>query len=120
MDLKVWELLNNIMDSQAAIYTILLDKLEKIRNNVSKIKDYTVNNETNNLEYLEKLKNFSLEINNIESISEDMVDIYIMKANHNILSNEDLNLQKNLLINKKIQDTFMPYMLYMQIILQNK
>lgn len=120
MDLKAWELLNNIMNSQSAIYSILLDKLDNIRNNITKIKDYTEINETDKLKYLEKLKDVSLEINNIESISEDLVNEFILHANQNILSNEDLNLQKNLLINKKIYDTFMPYMLYMQIILQNK
>jgi hypothetical protein len=109
---------NNIIH-QSVLYDKLLDKIENIKKNIIKIKEYTELNETDNIEYLEKLKNFSLEINNIDSISNDMVNEFILHVDPSILKNEDINLQKNLLINKKIYDTFMPYMLYMQIILQN-
>ena len=51
---------------------------------------------------------------------EDLYDTYILNIDSSILTKEDLNLQKNLIINKKVHDTFLPYMLYLQILLQNR
>jgi hypothetical protein len=62
---------------------------------------------------------FSTELNNIVALSEDMKDKYIEHIDSMTLNNVDLTLQKTLRINKHVQDVFMPYMLYMQILLQN-
>ena len=110
--------MSNILQ-QSSLYVSMLDKIENIKNNLNKIKDYTNISETKDTEYLTDLVKFSESINNIESLSEDLLDKYIMQTEPSILSHEELQLRKKLLINKKIQDTFMPYMLYMQLLLQN-
>ena len=107
------------MIKQSIIYDKILAKLENIKNNIIKIKEYTELKESQQIDLLTKLKDFSLEINNIDSISDDMFNEFILQTDPLILKNEDINLHKNLLINKKVYDTFLPYMLYMQIILQN-
>jgi hypothetical protein len=50
----------------------------------------------------------------------DMYDEYIIQSKSDILSHSDKLEQKNLIVNKKVQDIFLPYMLYMTIMLQNK
>jgi len=107
------------MSSQSSIYESLLCKLDKIKENIIKIKEYTNMNETKNKDYLEILLKFSSELNTLESISEDMLDQYILQLDSTMLKNQDLDLQKKLLINKHIENVFMPYMLYMQIMLLN-
>ena len=105
------------MNSQDSIYESLICKLDKIKDNINKIKEYS--NETNNMKYLELLLKFSSELNDIESTSDDMFDMYILQLNPVSIKNQDLNLRKKLLINKHIEDVFMPYILYMQIMLLN-
>ena len=106
--------------SQSSLYDPILEKINNIKDKILKIKEYTEIKEINNINYLENLSNFSEKINSINAMIEDLYDIYILNINSSILSNEDLNLQKNLLINKKVHDTFLPYMLYLQILLQNQ
>jgi len=48
-----------------------------------------------------------------------MYNEYILQTNNNLLNEIDKNEQKNLKINKKIQELFLPYMLYLQILLSN-
>ena len=105
------------MSSQDSIYESLICKLDKIKDNINKIKEYS--NETNDMKYLELLLKFSSELNDIESTSDDMFDMYILQLNPVSIKNQDLNLRKKLLINKHIEDVFMPYILYMQIMLLN-
>jgi hypothetical protein len=109
------------MSSQTSIYDSIVEKLEIIKNNILKIKDYTEIKETLDKEYLEELLKFSTELNMILARSEDLKDQYIEHIDTSVLTNNnaDLALQKNLRINKKIQEVFLPYMLYMQILLQN-
>ncbi len=107
------------MSSQNSIYESLLCKLDKIKDNIIKIKEYTNMNETKDKDYLNILLKFSSELNTLESISEDMVDQYIMQLDKSQLKNQDLDLQKKILINKHIENVFTPYMLYMQIMLLN-
>ena len=42
-----------------------------------------------------------------------------MHCDNNVLSEVDKNEQKNIKINKKVHDIFLPYMLYLQILLSN-
>lgn len=108
------------MTGQSSIYISLLSKLDKIKHNIIRIKDYTENmNETKNKKYLEILLKFSSELDSVESISDDMFDQYILQLDESKCNHQDLNLHKKLLINKHIEDVFMPYILYMQIMLLN-
>jgi hypothetical protein len=101
------------------VYQLMMDKLDKIKNNIEKIDKYSENNNTKK-EYLESLNKFSIELNILESLSDDMYEEYILQSKPILLNNEDKLKQRNLEINKKIQDIFMPYMLYLNIMLQNK
>lgn len=107
------------MSHQSSIYDDIMCKIDRIKNNIVKIKEYTDIQETKKKEYLEILLKFSTELNNIDAMSEDLHDQFILQVDSNIIKNQDLNLQKKLLINKHIEDVFLPYILYMQIMLQN-
>jgi hypothetical protein len=107
------------MSHQTSIYNDIISKIDKIKNNIIKIKEYTDIQETKQKEYLEILLKFSVELNNINAMSEDLHDQFILQVDSNIIKHQDLNLQKKLLINKHIEDVFLPYILYMQILLQN-
>ena len=107
------------MSHQTSIYNDIISKIDKIKNNIIKIKEYTDIQETKQKEYLEILLKFSVELNNINAMSEDLHDQFILQVDSNIIKHQDLNLQKKLLINKHIEDVFMPYILYMQIMLLN-
>jgi len=104
---------------QVTIYNSIISKLDNIKNNILKIKEYTELNETKQIEYLEILNQFSKELNDLDCLSNDMYDMYILQLDPTMIQNQDRNMQKNLLINKKINDTFLPYILYMQIMLRN-
>lgn len=109
-DLKESELYNNI-----------LIKIETIKDKLLAIKNY-INDNDNNLissDYIKKLSLFSNELNNLEVISKNLYDEYILQLDINKLDNFDKNKIKNLIIEKKIHDTFTPYMLYLQVLLQN-
>jgi len=106
--------------NEVEIFENLISKLDKIKTKICNLKDYSKNFDNNKeIKYLEKLNEFSYNLNNLYSCSKDLYDEFIIQTNsNNLLSEQDLNKQKNLLINKKVQNTFLPYMLYLQILLQ--
>jgi pantothenate kinase len=105
---------------ESDIYTNLITKLTEIKENIEKIHVYTATNDNNkSIDYLEKLNEISLLINNIHAVSNDLLDEYIITLPNNVLSHEEQRKQELLKINKKIYNTFVPYMLYMSILLQN-
>ena len=107
------------MEVPESILDSILDKMNNIKNKIENMNHYMINNNIN-MKYLEELSKFSSQLNNLEAICEDMYDEYILQSKTEILSNQDKLVQKNLIINKKVQDIFMPYMIYMNILLQNK
>jgi hypothetical protein len=109
-DLKESELYNNI-----------LIKIKNIKDRLLAIKKYIDDNDNNimSTSYIQSLNSFSNELNNLEVISKNLYDEYILQLDTNKLDNFDKNKIKNLIIEKKIYDTFTPYMLYLQVLLQN-
>jgi hypothetical protein len=107
------------MEVSESILDSILNKMNNIKNKIENMNHYMIDNNIN-IKYLEELSKFSIQINNLEAICEDMYDEYILQSKTEILSNQDKMVQKNLIINKKVQDIFMPYILYMNILLQNK
>lgn len=111
--------------SSVTLYDGLLNKIQQSNDNIkeiiNKIKNYNSVNDTNGIhvDYLQHLNKFSQELNQLEATSQDLYDIYILKVDSTILSQEDLLYQKNLRINKYIEKLFLPYILYLQIHLQN-
>ena len=90
------------------------------KENIEKIHVYTTTSDNNkSVDYLEKLNEISLLINNVHAVSNDLLDEYIITLPNNVLSHEEQRKQELLKINKKIYNTFVPYMLYMSILLQN-
>lgn len=105
---------------ESDIYTNLITKLSEIKENIEKIHVYTTTNDNNkSVDYLEKLNEISTLINTIHAVSNDLLDEYIITLPNNVLSHEEQRKQELLKINKKIYNTFVPYMLYMSILLQN-
>lgn len=105
---------------ESDIYTNLITKLSEIKENIEKIHVYTTTNDNNkSVDYLEKLNEISTLINTIHAVSNDLLDEYIINLPNNVLSHEEQRKQELLKINKKIYNTFVPYMLYMSILLQN-
>ena len=105
---------------ESDIYTNLITKLSEIKENIEKIHVYTTTSDNNkSVDYLEKLNEISTLINTIHAVSNDLLDEYIITLPNNILSHEEQRKQELLKINKKIYNTFVPYMLYMSILLQN-
>ena len=107
------------MEVPESILDSILEKMNNIKNKIENMNHYMTNNNINT-KYLEELSKFSIQLNSLEAMCEDMYDEYIVQSKTEILSNHDKLVQKNLIINKKVQDIFMPYMLYMNILLQNK
>ena len=108
--------------SESELYENIIIKIDKIKDKIIKIKDYTNNFELDsnkNIKFLEKFNSFSIELNEIKALVDDMYMEFILEANPDELSNEDKNKRNNLIIEKKIQNTFLPYMLYLQILLGN-
>jgi hypothetical protein len=102
------------------LYENIIQKINNIKDYFLKISDLSkTTNIDNHLEYLEKLQQFSLELNDIESKVEDVYEHYILQIPTELLTNEYKNKQKNIQINKNIQKIFLPVMLYYQIIMQN-
>ena len=105
---------------ESDIYTNLITKLSEIKENIEKIHVYTTTSDNNkSVDYLEKLNEISLLINNVHAVSNDLLDEYIITLPNNVLSHEEQRKRELLKINKKIYNTFVPYMLYMSILLQN-
>lgn len=108
--------------SESELYDNIINKINEITDKIKQIKSYVDNS---NLEinmtskYLEKFNSFSSELNYLKSTVDDMYDEFILKIEPSELKNVDKNRIKSLLIEKKVQDTFYPYMLYLQILLQN-
>ena len=72
-----------------------------------------------NIVYIEKLNNISTMLNNMMIELDTMHDEFIFNIDTNLLSSEDRIKQKQLKIDKKIQEIFTPLIQYYQIILQN-
>lgn len=111
-----------ILITENELYESIIKKIDNIKNKINKIKDYTNNfqSETNkNIVFLEKFSRFSSELNNIKALTDDIYEEFILESNPNELSNEDKNKRNSLVIQKKVQNTFLPYMLYLQILLNN-
>jgi pantothenate kinase len=105
---------------ESNIYTNLITKLSEIKENIEKIHVYTTTSDNNkSVDYLEKLNEISTLINTMHAVSTDLLDEYIITLPNNVLSHEEQRKQELLKINKKIYNTFVPYMLYMSILLQN-
>lgn len=119
--------MSNIISEQIKIdeiqlYENVIIKLEEIKEKVNKIKKYSEEFDVEtkkNISFLEKLSSFSTDLNNMCALVNDMYSEFILEANPNELSHEDKNKRNNLIIEKKIQDTFLPYMLYFRILLSN-
>ena len=102
------------------LYENIIQKINNIKDYFLKISDLSkTTNIDNHLEYLEKLQQFSLELNEMESKVEDIYEHYILQIPTELLTNEYKNKQKNIQINKNIQKIFLPVMLYYQILMQN-
>lgn len=104
------------------LYETIIKKIDNIKNKIINIKEYSNNfqSDTNkNITFLQKFSTFSIELNNMKALVNDMYDEFILETNPTELNNEDKNKRNNLLIEKKIQNTFLPYMLYLQILLNN-
>ncbi len=110
----------NFNESETKLYENLIIKINKIKDRLDKIKLYSESFDNDKqLVYIEKLSDFNNNINNLEAISNDLYNEYILQTDSSLLNEEDRNEQKNLQINKKIQNIFLPYMLYLQILLSN-
>lgn len=106
--------------NETELFDNLIVKIDLIKDKLIKMKDYSESFDNNKqISYLEKLVEFNNGLNNLDAVSKDMYEEYIIQSDPSLLSNEDKNNQKNLLINKKIQNIFLPYMLYLQILLSN-
>jgi hypothetical protein len=104
------------------LYENIIIKLDRIKETLNKIKNYSekFDVETNkNINFLEKLSYFSTDLNNMDALVNDMYSEFVLESNPNELSHEDKNKRNNLIIEKKIQDTFLPYMLYFRVLLSN-
>jgi len=99
------------------IYDGITSKLDKMKEHFVKMKQY--DNKNSNLEFLQKLDKLSSDINMVLASTEDMYDSYLETMNSDDLTHEDKNLQKDNQINKQVYNKFLPYMLYLQIILKN-
>ena len=100
------------------IFDMLIQKLDTVKETVIKMRNHS--NTNVNVDYIYKLNQFSTDLNNLVATSTDMYDEYILNMDCDLLSNEEINRQKNLQINKKIEKIFLPYMLYLQVVLQNR
>jgi hypothetical protein len=106
--------------TETELFEKIISKIDKMKEKIVTLRDYTVNFDNNKeLKYLEKLNSFVYDLNNLYACSKDIYDEFIIQSDPTLLSEQDLIKHKNLLINKKIQNIFLPYMLYLQIILQN-
>ena len=111
----------NIINDDNIIYDGILSKLDEIKNNIIKIKDYNnKNNKNNNIKYIEKLNNISSDINYLYNNTEDLFDLFIENVDEDKLENIDKYKKIENMIYKKSYETFLPYILQMQIMLKNK
>ena len=108
-----------IMESE--IFNKLINKIKETKENLDNIHLHTLNTDSRkNISYLEKLNELSTSINNLHSISQDLYDEYILGLPQDSLSHEEKQKRELVMNNKKIYNTFAPYMLYMGVMLQNQ
>lgn len=106
--------------SESELYNKLLNKIETIKRNIINIRNYSeIIDNNKSMKYLEDLKLLSLKLNNLLATSVDLYEEYILNTEPTNLSNQDKNKRNELIIEKTINHLFMPYMLYMQILLSN-
>jgi len=107
--------------NETQIFTNLQSKLNNIGERLSKIKNHSqISNDNDKyLDYVQKLSEFNNLINNLDAISIDLYNEFILNYNVNLLNEVEKNEQKNIKINKKVNEIFLPYMLYLQILLSN-
>lgn len=106
--------------SETELFDLMINKLNSTKNILNEIRSYTENIDINKKNaYLKKLLAVSSIIQKLHAESKDLYDEYIMQMAPDDLKENDRIHQKNLLINKNIQKIFLPYMLYLQVILQN-
>jgi hypothetical protein len=108
--------------SEVDLMNSFISKINNIKTIFEKIKEYNLLKENepkiNNL-YIEKLNKISVTINDLDMDMNDIYDEFILGTDSSLLTRHDKNKQKQLIIDKKIKDTFIPLMLYYQVILQN-
>ena len=113
--------MTEITINETELYEIFNNKINKTLENINKIKELTSLTDNNkNKDYIEKLNDFSNCLNNLQAKSQDLLDEYLMTTNYDGLTQEEKQYIKTLRINKRIQNMFLPYMLYLQVILDNK
>ena len=100
------------------IYDGILSKLDKINITITKIKQY--NSKNNNIEYLEKLNNILSDINYLSTNINDLYDLYLENVEEDKIDSIDKCKKLENMIYKKSYETFLPYILQMQIMLKNK
>lgn len=106
---------------ESDIYLNLMDKITKTKQNLEKIHVHTETVDSQkSIDYLEKLNELSSMINNLYAVSEDLYDEFILGLPEASLSNEEKQKRQLIANNKKIYNTFAPYMLYMGVMLQNQ
>lgn len=106
---------------ESEIYLNLLDKITKTKENLTKIHAHTETFDSQkSIGYLEKLNELSTIVNSLNAISEDLYDEFILGLPPIALSNEEKQKRELIVNNKKIYNTFAPYMLYMGVMLQNQ
>ena len=101
------------------LYDNIILKIYTIKEKLTIIKEYSKQNSGLSIDYIEKLNLFSNNLNNLEATANDLYDEFILHMDVNKLNNLDKNKLKNLIIEKKIHNMFIPYMLYLQVLLQN-
>lgn len=106
----------NITENE--LYDNILNKIEKIKTKIITMKNYSENT-IKSLKFLQTFNEFSNELGNLKIIVDDAYDEFILDIDPSELSNHEQNERKKIIIQKKIQNTFMPYMLYFQILLNN-
>ena len=100
------------------IYDGIASKLDKMKEYIIKMKEYK--NIHSNLEFIQKLDQLSSDINRNVGLTEDLYDAYLETMNSDNLTHEDKQIQKDNKINKQLYNHFLPYQLYLQILLKNK
>lgn len=106
---------------ESEIFSKIIQKIKETKENLENIHLHTLNTDSQkNISYLEKLNELSSSVNNLHSISQDLYDEYILGLSHEGLSNEEKQKRELVINNKKIYNTFAPYMLYMGVMLQNQ
>jgi hypothetical protein len=106
--------------NEIQIFINLQLKLNNIGERLDKIKNYSQSfDNPKHLDYIQKLSEVNILVNNLDAISIDLYNEYIIQYDNNLLTEVDKNEQKKIRINKKIHEIFLPYMLYLQILLSN-